>query len=59
MTSSRSVILVREQEGHLTGGGGCGCLPEDVLRSHTEPAFQSLSESYWTSPPTNISGVNA
>ena len=41
MTSSRSVILVREQEGHLTGGGGCGCLPEDVLRSHTEPAFQS------------------
>ena len=36
-----SVILVREQEGHLTGGGGCGCLPEDVLRSHTEAAFQA------------------
>lgn len=40
MTSSRSVILVREQEGHLTGGGGCGCLPEDVLQCHTEPAYR-------------------
>ena len=36
-----SVILVREQEVQSTGGGGCGCLPGDVLRCVPEPAFRA------------------
>ena len=36
-----SVILVREQEAQSSVGGGCGCLPGDVVSCVPEPAFRS------------------